>query len=283
MKYFEVNFSIDGNEESADLLASMLGDIGFEAFDNSCNTLKGYIQRHLFSEELLHETVSDFPFPDTIITYTICEVEDKNWNQTWEDEGFQPIVIGNQCVVHDGRHLPDSPFPIQIEIDAKQAFGTGTHETTRLMIGRLLQEELHGKRILDCGCGTGILSIAAAKSGADHITAYDIDEWSVDNTRHNAVLNHADQLICVHHGDVSVLDDISGTFDLIMANINRNILLNDMPAIRKKLGKGSKLLLSGFYEEDIAMLNDKASSLQMEMIDTTTDNRWAMATFIALE
>ncbi|MGN0221291.1 MAG: 50S ribosomal protein L11 methyltransferase [Prevotella sp.] len=283
MKYLEVKFFIDGNDESADLLPSMLGDIGFEAFENSGNILKGYIQRQLFSEEQLNEIVSDFPFPDTKITFTVCDVEDKNWNQTWEDEGFQPIMIGKQCVIHDGRHLPDRLFPVQIEIDARQAFGTGTHETTRLMICRLLQENLHGKRVLDCGCGTGILSIAAAKSGADSITAYDIDEWSVNNTRHNAILNHVDSLICVHHGDVSVLDHIPGTFDLIMANINRNILLNDMPAIRKKLGNGSKLLLSGFYEEDIAMLNAKASSLQMELTGTMTDNHWAMAAFRAME
>lgn len=283
MKYVEVRFSIDGNNESADLLASIIGDIGFEAFENNDNILKGYIQQQSFSEEQLNEAISDFPFPDTTITYSVCEVEDKNWNQVWENEGFQPIVIGNKCTIHDGRHLPTRLTPIQIEIDAKQAFGTGTHETTRLIIECLLQENMRGKKVLDCGCGTGILSIAAAKMMADSILAYDIDEWSVNNTLHNAVLNHVDNQITIHHGDVSILDNITDAFDFIMANINRNILLNDIPVIHKRLTKGGKLLLSGFYEDDVAILNAKASSLNMELVETKTANHWAMMVLKSLE
>lgn len=279
MKYLEVEFLIDKHEESVDLLAAMIGDIGFEAFESSDNVLKGYIQQPLFSEELLNAVINDFPFADTKITYSVCEVEDKNWNQVWENEGFQPIIIGEECTIHDGRHLPALPTPIQIEIDAKQAFGTGTHETTRLIISYLLRENLLGKRVLDCGCGTGILSIAASKLGAESITAYDIDKWSVDNTLHNASINCVNSHISVHHGDVSILDQITDSYELIMANINRNILLNDMPAMRKKLSERGKLLLSGFYEDDVAMLVAKASSLQMELIDTRIDNQWAMAVF----
>lgn len=279
MKYLEVEFLIDKHEESVDLLAAMIGDIGFEAFESSDHVLKGYIQQPLFSEELLNAVINDFPFADTKITYSVCEVEDKNWNQVWENEGFQPIIIGEECTIHDGRHLPALPTPIQIEIDAKQAFGTGTHETTRLIISYLLRENLLGKRVLDCGCGTGILSIAASKLGAESITAYDIDKWSVDNTLHNAYINCVNSRISVHHGDVSILDQITDSYDLIMANINRNILLNDMPAMRKKLSERGKLLLSGFYEDDVAMLVAKASSLQMELIDTRIDNQWAMAVF----
>ena len=155
------------------------------------------------------------------------EAEYRNWNEQWENEGFEPIVIDGRCIIHDTKHpagdkAPDSPT-LDITIEARQAFGTGTHETTRMIVGELLKMDLKGKRILDCGCGTGILGIVASKCGASEIVAYDIDEWSVENARHNAKLNGVKNME-VLEGDRNVLSHVSGVFDVVLANINRNIL-----------------------------------------------------------
>jgi ribosomal protein L11 methyltransferase len=178
------------------------------------------------------------------------------------------------------------------------AFGTGTHETTRMMCARLLSLDLHGKNILDCGSGTGILGICALKLGAAHCLAYDIDEWSADNTRHNAVINRVDERITVLHGDATLLDDIAAGhsvnvpadspadfhegFHIVMANINRNILLNDMERFVSVMAPKATLLLSGFYENDCAMLESKAQSLGLVLSGKFTDSEWACLTFSRL-
>ena len=160
-----------------------------------------------------------------------------------------------------------------IEIDARLAFGTGTHETTRMVCSTLLTLPLDGKRVLDCGCGTGILGIVAMKLGASACTAYDIDEWSVDNTRHNAVINQVD--ITPLLGDATILNKVEGYFDLVTANINRNILLNDLPTFRSKMAEGAYLVLSGFYTADIPLLLNKAEECGLRMVSQLEENGWA--------
>jgi ribosomal protein L11 methyltransferase len=287
MKYYEVEFTLTPNDNDArDLLAALAGEAGFETFEETENGLKGYVQQSLFSEEALKETVTDFPFDGITITYDIREAEDRDWNEQWEQEGFEPIIISDGAImIHDGRHLPTS-IPaqcVEIEIDAKLAFGTGTHETTRMICSALLslfnRHTFTSPHVLDCGTGTGILSICALKLGAVSAIGYDIDEWPVDNARHNAVINGVDDRFQSLWGDAYILNKVEGMFDIVMANINRNILLADMPLFRQKMAPDACLILSGFYTADIPLLTDKAASLGLTLKEKKTDHDWACLVF----
>jgi len=275
MKYFEVDFTISPySVDASDVLAAMAGEVGFETFEETVTGLKGYVQQSLFDVSVLKTALEDFPFEDTTISYDIREAEDRDWNEQWEQEGFEPIVISDNLIIHDGRHLPDSTPDISIEIDAKLAFGTGTHETTRMICSTLLELQPKG-RVLDCGTGTGILSICALKLGAQEAVGYDIDEWSVDNARHNAVINQVDNRFTSLLGDASILNKVEGSFDLVMANINRNILLNDMPQFVSKMNADATLILSGFYTDDCQTLIEKAQTLGLTLQQQKEDQQWA--------
>ena len=291
MKYYEVNMTIEPcSQDAQDLLAALTAEAGMETFEETETGLKGYAQQQLFDEEALQQSISDFPMDGVTINYTICEAEDKDWNEQWEQEGFEPIIIRGEklevrgeksadIMIHDGRHLPtDISHPtstIMIEIDAHMAFGTGTHETTRMICRQLMGMNLKGKRVLDCGCGTGILGICALKLGAESCVGYDIDEWSADNTRHNAVINQVDNRLEVLCGDASVLKGFGAEFDVVLANINRNILLQDMEYFAKVMVPGATLILSGFYQSDCKLLEEKATSLGLRPIAVMTEGDWA--------
>ena len=281
MKYFEVEFTINPmSADASDLLAALAGDAGFETFEEAENGLKGYVQQSLFDEDALRSCIADFPIEGISIIYNVREAEDRDWNEQWEQEGFEPIIIP-PLAIHDGRHLPEVESEISIEIDAKLAFGTGTHETTRMICKELISTipELEEVRVLDCGTGTGILSIAALKLGASEAVGYDIDEWSADNARHNAVINRVDERFTSLLGDASVIDTIEGEFDLVLANINRNILLADMPRFVSKMHSGSKLILSGFYTADSPLLLQKAAVLGLTFVSQDQDQDWACLVF----
>ena len=283
MKYFEVEFTISPfSSDAADLLAAMVGEAGFETFEETASGLKGYVQQSLFNEDTLRECINDFPIEGISIIYNVREAEDRDWNEQWEQEGFEPIQVmgddGKVMVIHDGRHLPEVNSEISIEIDAKLAFGTGTHETTRMICKEIIQYASES-RVLDCGTGTGILSIAALKLGATEAIGYDIDEWSVDNARHNAVINRVDDRFTSLLGEASVIDTIGGEFDLVLANINRNILLADMPRFVSKMHQGSLLILSGFYTADSPLLIEKAQSLGLSLKSQNQDQNWACLVF----
>ena len=287
MKYYAVKFKIDSAPEllqtARELLADDVVEAGFESFEDAEQGLVGYVQTELFNRESLDHAISAFVMPEVAISYTIEEVEPKNWNETWENEGFDPIFIGDRCVIYDARRLSPTPLsslmaPLRIGIEAQMAFGTGTHETTRLMVAQLLDAQLSGKRVLDCGCGTGILGIAASKLGAEEVVAYDIDEWSVENTRHNAALNGVENLQ-VLHGDSRVLSHVSGVFDLVLANINRNILLADLPHFADVLSSSGQLLLSGFYQEDAPLLVAEAERNGLQLLRKAGENGWACLVF----
>lgn len=294
MKYYEVDFTImPCSQDAQDILSALAGEAGFETFEETTTGLKGYVQQALFDEAALRFVLEAFPFENVTLSYSIQEAEDKDWNEQWEQEGFEPIEVrckkeDGRCtalVIHDGRHLPsiepiaNAQEPIAIEIDAHLAFGTGTHETTRMICGMLLDMQLDGLRVLDCGCGTGILGICALKLGAASAVGYDIDEWSADNTRHNAVINRVDDHLTALCGDVSVLSGFHAEFDLVMANINRNILLNDMERFHGVMAPKSQLILSGFYKNDCALLESKAQTLGLSLKATRTDGDWACLLF----
>ena len=183
------------------------------------------------------------------------------------------------CFCHQPSDISLQPTDIEVEIDAHLAFGTGTHETTRMICATLLGMNLNGMKVLDCGCGTGILGICALKLGAQYCVGYDIDEWSVDNTRHNAVINRVDDRLESLHGDATVLSSFSAEFDLVMANINRNILLQDMERFVSIMRPRATLILSGFYQSDCQLLEEKANCLGLMLKQTKNDRDWVCLVF----
>ena len=287
MKYYVANFDIECAEEmlqpARELLSAAACEAGFEAFEDTDNGIAGYVQRQLYDKEALDAAIADYMPEGTQVTYNIEEVPDQDWNQDWEDQGFEPIGVSDHLVIYDAKHTDMSMFAgddgvMRIFIEARNAFGTGTHQTTRMILRRLLGMDLTGKSVLDCGCGTGILGIVALRLGANRVLGYDIDEWSSENAKHNAALNGVDNLD-VLLGDASVLDGVKEEFDVVIANINRNILLNDMKAFRSHLKTGGRLILSGFYETDVPMLEQAAQSNGLTIIDVVTDGEWACAMF----
>lgn len=279
MKYLVAEFKIecqDGMIQIArDLLTDALGEAGFETFEDTEDGIKGYVQESLFDENAMNDVISNFMLPDVTINANIQEAEYKNWNEEWEEAGFERININDSITIYDARHDDGNGIAsgISIGIETKQAFGTGTHETTRMIVSTLLNIDIKGKRVLDCGCGTGILGIVASKLGASEVVGYDIDEWSSENAIHNAELNGVGNMK-VMLGDASVLKSVEGKFDVVLANINRNILLADMPAFVSVMADDSLLILSGFYASDVDLLIEKASSLGLSKIDSKSDSEW---------
>lgn len=288
MRYFQIKFHLEGEDitpekraTAFDLTAALSASAGLEIFDEDGGDLTGYVQEDLFDKSVLESVLADFPMEGITVNFDISKADYEDWNAPWEEAGFEPIVIDQRCVIHDMKHTPPSiDGALDIVIDAHMAFGTGTHETTQMMVGELLRHDLEGKRVLDCGCGTGILSIVASKSGASDIVAYDIDEWSVENTEHNARLNGVDN-IEVLTGDVNVLSHVSGLFDYVLANINLNILLADMASIREVMASGGHLLVSGFYTNDVEALKAEAQRLGLTCQSSISSGSWAMLSFSA--
>lgn len=277
MKYFEVDFQLSPlSQDACDILAALTADAGFESFEETQHGIRGYVQQPLLDRQALEDIVNNFPIMGTNIIYTINKAEDKDWNEQWEQEGFEPIIVGNnRLAIHDGRHLPSQPADISVEIDARLAFGTGTHETTQMICEWMLDMPMKDLRVMDAGCGTGILGIVALKLKANHVTAYDIDEWSSDNTCHNAVINRVDSQLSVYCGDASLLDSKTADYDLVLANINRNILLNDMPRFCQIMKQDAKLILSGFYTEDIPLLEARGKELGLTLTGAKNRDKWA--------
>lgn len=283
MKYFVAKFKLaceaDLLQTSRELLSAAACEAGFEAFEDTDDGLLGYVQRPLFDKPALDAAIADY-LPDGVsVEYDVEEVPDQDWNQGWEEEGFEPIGVGDRLVVYDAKHTDRSAFAgddgvTRIFIEARNAFGTGTHQTTRMILRRLLAMDLHGKKVLDCGCGTGILGIAASLFGAKQVLGYDIDEWSADNARHNATLNGVGNM-SVLLGDATVLSSVGDRFDVVIANINRNILVADMGAFASHMAPGARLILSGFYESDVPVIEQAASQHGLHVVDVVADEEWA--------
>jgi len=278
MKYLEFSFhTTPCTEVVNDVLSAVLADAGFESFVEQPDGLLAYIQQNLYDEASVEAAISEFPIPDTAIEYSFVEAEDKDWNEEWEKNFFQPIVIGNRCVIHSTFHhdVPEAEY--DIAINPQMAFGTGHHETTSLVIGEILDSNMNGKKVLDMGCGTSILAILARMKGAASCTAIDIDDWCVRNSIENIELNGVDEIeVCL--GDASILAD-KGPFDMVIANINRNILLADMQHYVARMNEGATLLMSGFYVDDIPLIKAEAERLGLTFNGYKEKNRWVVTSF----
>ncbi|MCD8211328.1 MAG: 50S ribosomal protein L11 methyltransferase, partial [Prevotella sp.] len=266
-------------QAASDVLSFMASEVGFESFEEySDGYLNGYIIKENLSLPRFDELLKRLPFSHIEVSYEVFEAEYKDWNETWEENGFPPIWLGNSCVIHDGIHQVDlkgNTPKINITIEEKLAFGTGQHETTYMIIEELLKTDLIQKQVLDCGSGTGILSIVASKLGAKNVFAYDIDEWSVSNTKHNCEINGIKN-VQVFKGDSSLLEKDEALYDVVMANINRNILLKDIPIFSTKIKDNGILFLSGFLTQDAQMIEEKALSCGLKCTGKKEKNSWSM-------
>ena len=279
MQYLEVTFTVSPISEAAnDIIAALAAELGFESFVESEQGTIGYVPINQYDEQALNEALADFPMPDTKVTFTTCEMEDKNWNEEWEKHFFEPIVVDSRCVIHSTFHKDYPKADFDIIINPQMAFGTGHHQTTRLIISYLLDIELVGKTVLDMGCGTSILAILASMRGAKALTAIDIDEWCVNNSIDNLALNGIDN-IKVFQGDASSLAS-EGPFDVIIANINRNILLADMQYYVARMNQGGEIYFSGFYESDLPMIQAEAERLGLRYISHRVEKDWTAAQFV---
>lgn len=258
-----------------DVLLSQLGDVGFDSFVETENGFDAFIPALHYSEENLNFVLNAFS-EDFSFDIKAEFIKDQNWNDEWEKNYFKPLVIANQCMIRAPFHTKFPNAKYEIIIEPNMAFGTGNHETTATIIESILQKDLTGKTILDMGCGTGILSILASMKGAKHITAIDIDKWSYDGTLENAKLNNV-QNIEVKLGDASLLG--AKKYDLIFANIHKNVLLNDMQAYVDVLNAGGTLIISGFYTGDIPDIQEKAKNIGMRNAGFVEKNNWVAHSF----
>ena len=254
MNYYEVDFSYESSLEPSiisDILASELGEIGFESFTENENGLQAFVPEGAFSEADLQSKIDSFPLEGIRFDYQVKYVESKDWNEEWEKNYFKPIRIGNECIIKASFHPEEPGFTYQITIDPKMAFGTGNHATTYLMIEQMLKLDLDGKELLDMGCGTAVLAILAQMRGAKRVVGIDIDEWAYNNALENIRFNHTEEIEIALGGAEQIAR--FGMFDIVFANINRNILLRDIPLYTACMKPGSLLFMSGFYTEDIAV------------------------------
>jgi ribosomal protein L11 methyltransferase len=280
MEYIEVSLEIDPfRDEYAEIVTAEISDLGFESYLTEEPYLKAYIPKEQFSEPRLKTVLSLIPETDFKVRHTLNLIPEQNWNALWESS-FEPVVIDGRCTIKASFHkgLPRTRYTITI--DPKMAFGTGHHQTTSLIIRSMMQSEkdIRDKQVLDMGCGTGILSILAAKmKAAIPVHAIDIDPVAVRSARENARRNRVGDRITTLCGDASLIQ--AGKYDLIIANINRNIILEDMVTYSRGLRPGGLLITSGFYEEDCAMTEAEASRHGLERVSSDTMDRWATVTF----
>lgn len=270
MKYIEVTFTMDDTGMFRDLLVDTLGNEGpYESFVETKDGLKAYVPVDKYDIHFLEMTVVTFPVP---LKYTVEEMPDKNWNEEWE-KGHQAVLVeynGGSVWVRAPFHPHRDDVNYELIIEPKMSFGTAHHPTTYMMLSFVAELDMVGKRVLDMGCGTAVLGILAKMRGASYVEGVDIDEWAFNNARENAATNNVE--ITLKLGDATSLQ---GHFDIIIANINRNILLADMERYAAVLNNGGTLLLSGFYEADEAALLTRAAELGLTLKSKKNRNGWS--------
>ncbi|MCA1967211.1 MAG: 50S ribosomal protein L11 methyltransferase [Flavobacterium sp.] len=272
--YIGYHFTIAPLELGSEILIAELGEKAFESFIETETGVSAFVQKDLWSEDIL-EDIQILENPEFKIDYTFEEIEQVNWNEEWE-KNFEPIDVDGKCHVRAPFHEKTNA-EYDIVIEPKMSFGTGHHETTHMMIQHLLETDLVGKKTLDMGCGTAILAILAEMKGAQPIDAIDIDNWCYLNSIENAERNNCKH-ISVYEGDASLLD--GKKYDVIIANINRNILLNDMQQYVACLNENGILFLSGFYTEDIPVISESCTSKGLTYVKQFERNNWVALKFV---
>lgn len=276
MQYIQVTFSFKTIAEyQQDLLISDLADIGFNTFEDTSNGFSAFIDQDTYRESSFKELLSSYD-QDLEYTYEITEIAGENWNEQWE-KNFEPLIISDQCYVRASFHEARPRYPYEIVIDPKMAFGTGHHQTTTMMMEYILSLDFSGKTVLDMGCGTGILAFLAAKKGAAHLTAIDYDQVCYDSTVENAELNNIQNIDIICGGKEVIPEQV---FDVILANINRNILLDQIKVYASVLKSGGQIIFSGFYESpDLEMIKAACQEVNIEYLDHKKIDEWVAARF----
>jgi len=276
MEYTKINCKIEPDIEiNREILIAELGNIGYESFTETTDLVEAYIPTTDFSNDDL-STLFPVGYPGFQFSFSSETIPDQNWNEVWEKNYFQPLMIADRCLIRAPFHTDYPKAEYEIVIEPGMAFGTGNHETTSMMISEILEQNLIGKVVLDMGCGTGVLSILASMRGADSVTAIDIDSWAINSVTENAVLNNVSNLEVIQGGAESLKDN---KFDFIYANIQRNILLNDMPQYCKVLKQDGELIMSGFYVDDLEPVKKRAIELGLQFIRFTENQKWVAAVF----
>jgi len=269
MQYLAYHFIVDPPQPGSEILIALIADMGFESFDVN---EKGFIA-YLKEEQASDVSLNDLQFEDFKYQFTVEKIEAKNWNAEWE-KNFDAVEIDDLLIIRAPFHETNKKFNQEIIIMPKMSFGTGHHQTTQLMCAGMFEIDLNKKRVLDMGCGTGVLAILSKKLGSGEVLAIDIDEWSVDNSIENCVTNNCEDIL-VMQGDVNLLE-LQNEFDVIFANINKNILKAHMKTYSKKLKNDGKLFLSGFFKTDVDELTSVAETQGLKLKSCNSKNEWAM-------
>ena len=269
MEYTEVDIRLKEVNPFADIIVARLNEIDFESYSEDENGVKAYVQTHLLDENAVKEIISEVS-ELCVLTFSISKVKQENWNQQWESN-FEPVVINDKCVIRAHFHQPIHDVDFEIIITPKMSFGTGHHETTSLVMNEMFSLDFNNKSVLDMGCGTGVLAILASKLGANSLVGIDFDEWAVENAEENSVLNSIDNIDYIH-GDADAIGD--ATFDIIVANINRNIILQDIEKYVGAMNEKSEIIFSGFLKEDIPLILEKSEQLGLDLVVSRNKNKW---------
>lgn len=271
--YFEFRFKIEPLQPGSEILIAELGYLGFESFVEEEDGVTAYIPVEEYEEDLLAQ-VHILQSDEVEISYSKNEIEKVNWNEEWE-KNFSPIVVDDRCSIRATFH-PSAETEYEIVIDPKMSFGTGHHATTHLMIRHILNNDFTDKNVLDMGCGTGVLAILASMKGAHFVDAIDIDNWCYQNSLENVQLNNCDN-VSVEEGGAELLE--GRKYHIILANINRNILLRDLPVYVASLEDKGELYLSGFYEEDVSAIRKACEELDLKYVEHLERNNWVAVKF----
>lgn len=274
MAWLELTFTLPDQEELAEIFTARLSEIGFDSFLFEEANLKAYVDEEEYRPDLIDQLLHESLFASFRLL-KLEPVPDKNWNEIWESD-YQPAIINERCRVRAPFHEPDSSYEFDLIIEPRMSFGTAHHETTSQIIQLMLEMDFSGKSTLDMGCGTGVLAILARKKGSFPVMAIDNDEWSYNNSLDNIVLNKVPDIRVVL-GDASAIG--SNRFDVVIANINRNILLEDMDSYVQAMNAGALLLLSGFYKTDLHAITEEASSVGLKYVKHLAKNQWVAAVF----